>query len=977
MSKSMKKKALVSSILTIALCFSVIAGSTLALFTSKSEVNIAVTSGKVNLEAYIDETSLETSSLGVAQDAGKFAVGGTASFNDETADLVLDKIVPGDKATFKINVKNNSNVDIMYKIAWTVDNTALDALVVTSDGKALADLGWTEWKAADAGTNKVLPVEIELPMEVSDEKYQDQTANVTFTVEAVQANAVTESVATEEQLLAALATGATQLTLTDSINLSNTLVLDKETELTLVLNGNTITNANGVALQNDGKLTVVDSAIMTLSADAEAKVGGIKGTSMDASARNAIVNNGTMTITGGKYESAATYAINNAGTMTVNDITTDGGIYNSGELVINNSTVVNKVSGRHAVYHEGTALTINGGSSDNHSGNEVVRANAANVVINDGTFTMTGKSYLMGSSANGNIIVNGGTFNGYVNENGTNDAMRPGCAVVNGGTFNFDPTSWIASEYVEATVNDANTVWTVGAKVEDGEDPEDPSIVLLGTVEKLETFADEVNAGETYSGKTIVLTNDLDLAGVDWTPIGNATNNFQGTFDGQNNTISNLVVNGGTNSNQGLFGMTTNGTVKNIKIHNAKVSGRLNVGVLAGTPYTAKYENITLTGHVEVNGMAYVGGLFGKNTYANVNNVTIDVDDTSYVKADSVENGTAYRTYVGGVIGFMGEGGHKVSNVTSNIDVYGSTIDIGGITGIAHYGNVFEYCKATGDVYCADANENEYGGIAGVWHNQNGTTVTFNHCEFTGKIYVDNKEVASTIVNAPYSSTGTGKLYIDGALVTEDVADIDDVLLGGGDVVLTDDLKVNSTETKANSGYGATGVSVDGGVLDGNGNTLTVSNAWGTWDCAIDVSNGTIKNLTINSGMRGIFVTGNTDKVIIDNVTVDGSVYTISCDEGANGGLEATDSTFNGWTSYAATIGNVKFTKCSFGEGSGYAFCRPYAPTEFVGCDFEAGFVMDARAAVTFENCTIGGVALTAENLSTLVVYNTANASVK
>ena len=73
----------------------------------------------------------------------------------------------------------------------------------------------------------------------------------------------------------------------------------------------------------------------------------------------------------------------------------------------------------------------------------------------------------------------------------------------------------------------------------------------------------------------------------------------------------------------------------------------------------------------------------------------------------------------------------------------------------------------------------------------------------------------------------------------------------------------------------------------------------------------------------------------------------------------------------------MKFTNCSFGEGQGYAFCRPYAPTTFVGCNFAAGFELDAVAAVTFENCAINGVALTAENLATLVTSNTANATVK
>ena len=156
------------------------------------------------------------------------------------------------------------------------------------------------------------------------------------------------------------------------------------------------------------------------------------------------------------------------------------------------------------------------------------------------------------------------------------------------------------------------------------------------------------------------MTADIDLNGEEWIPIGTSKNPFNGTFDGQNHTISNLVITG-SNSDVGLFGRTNNGEVKNLTVNNAKVSGYLNVGVVAGTPYTTKYTNITVSGHVEVNGYAYVGGVGGKNAYANWTNVTVNADDTSYVKNDS-EN---YRTYVGGVIGFMGEGGHTFQNISS------------------------------------------------------------------------------------------------------------------------------------------------------------------------------------------------------------------------------------------------------------------------------------------------------------------------
>lgn len=204
--------------------------------------------------------------------------------------------------------------------------------------------------------------------------------------------------------------------------------------------------------------------------------------------------------------------------------------------------------------------------------------------------------------------------------------------------------------------------------------------------------------------------------------------------------------------------------------------------------------------------------------------------------------------------------------------------------------------------------------------------------------------------------------------------EINAALKAGYDVVFKGDVVAPSEES---NGYGKTAISqTNGGTIDGNGNTLSAHESNRTWDSAISTTGGTIKNITIDSGFRGIFVKGGT-KVYLDNVIIDGPTYTISCDSANKSGLEAVNSTFNGWTSYAGTIGQVKFTDCSFGEGAGYAFCRPFAPTEFVGCEFEAGYKIDARAAVTFENCTFDGVALTDANLAALVTSNTANATIK
>lgn len=292
---------------------------------------------------------------------------------------------------------------------------------------------------------------------------------------------------------------------------------------------------------------------------------------------------------------------------------------------------------------------------------------------------------------------------------------------------------------MEVKGNELTDATTWSEDVESGDElTSDENVYLIKTAEDLATFASMVNGGETFEGKTVKLGANIDLLDKEWTPIGTSSISFQGTFDGDNHKISNLNINGGKKSNQGLFGYTTVGEIKNLVVENAKVTGRLNVGVVAGTPYTSKYTNITVKGVVEVNGFAYVGGVGGKNAYANWTDVTVDVEEGSYVKANSVENGTAYRTYVGGVVGFNGEGGHSFTNIKSNIDVYGTTCDVGGLFGIAHYGNQFVNCSSSGHVEITNAGEasdaEEMGGIAGVWHNGGSDVVLFTGCSFTGTL---------------------------------------------------------------------------------------------------------------------------------------------------------------------------------------------------------------------------------------------------
>ena len=115
----MKKKVLISSLATIALCLCLVAGSTFALFTETTTVNIAVTAGDLDVTAAIVEDSLKGHSLGGTfptdgDTTAEFANGGTASFTNNV--LGISKMTPGDAVQFNVTVTNSGDVAAMYTV---------------------------------------------------------------------------------------------------------------------------------------------------------------------------------------------------------------------------------------------------------------------------------------------------------------------------------------------------------------------------------------------------------------------------------------------------------------------------------------------------------------------------------------------------------------------------------------------------------------------------------------------------------------------------------------------------------------------------------------------------------------------------------------------------------------------------------------------------------------------------------------------
>ncbi len=202
----MKKRIVLSSVLALLLCASLIAGATFALFTSEVRNNIAIVAGNIEIDAYL--SNIRTSTMGVEQATGTFALGGTATYDETDNLLTLDKIAPGDKVTLDLNIENRSNLAVKYRVKVAFDGDLLDeALVATillpgeqapttlSAGNIATD--WVEFQ----NTIDVFPVSIELPVTAGNE-YKNKTANVTISVEAVQANG-TEFIVSADELASA------------------------------------------------------------------------------------------------------------------------------------------------------------------------------------------------------------------------------------------------------------------------------------------------------------------------------------------------------------------------------------------------------------------------------------------------------------------------------------------------------------------------------------------------------------------------------------------------------------------------------------------------------------------------------------------------------------------------------------------------------------------------------------------------------
>lgn len=381
-------------------------------------------------------------------------------------------------------------------------------------------------------------------------------------------------------------------------------------------------------------------------------------------------------------------------------------------------------------------------------------------------------------------------------------------------------------------------------------------------IEDLQKFQNLVNEGNTYKDYTVKLMNDIDLSSIcgenieNWKPIGDYYTNkdlcFEGTFEGNNYTISNIYINASDLEYQGFFGEVKNGSIKNLTI-SGNIKAKKICGGIVGGIINAQSETIeNCTNNVNVETMTG-NGASGVVAYIYVSkNISIN---------NCVNNGNTKSagTSAGGIVGVLWDeksSDNEKSNVTISNCINNGTIETtqscsGGILGVIGYTKEvkIENCNNKKDI---KANTSDSGGILGVaeYYSEVNIKNSSNSGNITSKTYYAGGIVGTVTRN---SNIKIEKAYNEGNIRAEkndDAGGIAGAVLGSqGNSYINIEYAYNKGDIYTNmySSGGILGVSYSGGEATiGNsfneGKVSTGTSSYGGIVGSINTAVGKISN---------------------------------------------------------------------------------------------------------------------------------------
>ncbi len=760
----MKKttKVVLSAILTIAMCLSVIGGATFALFTSEAKTDISVTSGTVLVDAEI--VDLATSSMGVAQAPGKFANNGTAVYDEQTGVLTLTNITPGDKVTFNMVVTNNSNVTIQYRVRWIIDGELAEQLAITTTGDATVQSGYSDWTVwdipTDATKTKTIPLSVALPAEVGD-LYQNKNASITFVVEAVQGNATIYNGVAKigEQAYPSIQEAVDAAAEGDVVEIINP---GQYAPFTIGTKNVTVKGIMGDSKVNSTVIQVTGDNMVKLYADGAA-----------------IDNMYIDVIAGGSSWTAAaidTYIAWNAGTVADNVSITncyiDGKdnvgmaiLYCGNTITLTNNTFVNFPVAVSSMCDNSVATSYN--ISNNTTTNVDVLIDGywgatyagatANLTINNNTATdqtlirlwdyaTTGTAVNAEVKGNTNATLmltdaadavvdtdEAGIFYQYT---AAVSGLADGTYTVQGANAYNDSTS------INVNNGNASVRLTPGEYKLVGADntyaltmSEDGVATTLRVIEV--RTAEELAAALAAGGR-VELMNDINMENVAWTPayVANALD-----FEGNDHVITNLSVDAPISTGFECYGLigyaTASVTMKNLTIDNMTVTGQAQQDSHVGAAFVAVLGNYSASNHTylfenctvknsAIGSCDYAGGFFGYT----IDNADITIKNCTVENNDYLNNKGACGAVAGMVQGkatLTVEGGSVIRN---DVECYRDGNRAGMVVGTSNATTVVTLNNVTANTNTAT----------------NGATATNNvvgRVVGSSKLYIDTVDVTS------------------------------------------------------------------------------------------------------------------------------------------------------------------------------------------------------------------------------------------
>ena len=298
---------------------------------------------------------------------------------------------------------------------------------------------------------------------------------------------------------------------------------------------------------------------------------------------------------------------------------------------------------------------------------------------------------------------------------------------------------------------------------------------ILKTADHLAWFRDYVNAGKTSACAKIAddveaidmstvchkADAEKQVAELSWTPIG--SKKYQGTFDGNGKTIRNLFISS-TSNEIGFFGCAADCRIKNITFDNAKVKGNDNcsTGILAGYAGSCVIENIKTTESCSVEGKEETGGIAGR---ANGN--------ISNSENHAIVNGSYY---VGGIVGICFDSGNSITSCANYGEITGTEHFVGGIIGYFGEGSL-QNSVNNGNI-SGNARVGNLIGFANICNINNVLgigNITANHADCNGLIvgYIAD---ASSSASGILAYNSSAKMTIGGTELTGDAV----VAIGAG-----------------------------------------------------------------------------------------------------------------------------------------------------------------------------------------------------